>query len=116
MKNLDKGTVIDSIVVENEGKRLFDFYMVSNDNPSMATALPVHYQVTMNTTDMTKEEIEEMIYHQSYAYYGFSGPVKVPATAFYAHKLANYVYDNGFSAANLSTVPSLNLAHKLHFL
>ena len=92
--------------MDNEGDRLFDFYMVSNDNPPMATALPVHYKVAMNTTDMSKKDIEEMVYHQSYAYYGFGGPVKVPATAFYAHKLANYVYDNGFSGQNLNTTPS----------
>ena len=61
--NPGKGTVVDSVVVENEGKQLFDFYMVSNDNPSMATALPVHYRVAMNTTDMSKKEIEEMVYH-----------------------------------------------------
>ncbi len=65
--------------------------MVSNDNSLMATARPVHYQVVMNTTNMSKNEIEEMVYHHSYAYYGFGGPIKVPATAYYAHKLANYV-------------------------
>ena len=41
--------------------------MVQNDNPSMATALPVYYQVAVNTTDMSKNEIEEMVYHKSYA-------------------------------------------------
>ena len=61
--NPGKGTVVDSVVVENEGKQLFDFYMVSNDNPPMATALPVHYRVAMNTTDMSKKEFEEMVYH-----------------------------------------------------
>ena len=55
--------MVDSVIVENEGEQLFDFYMVSNDNPPMATALPVHYQVAMNTTDMSKKEIEEMVYH-----------------------------------------------------
>jgi hypothetical protein len=90
--------------------------MVANDNPPMATALPVNFKVALNTTDMSKSDIEEMVYHQSYAYYGFGGPVKVPATAFYAHKLANYVYDNGFSDTNLSLTPNKALAHKLHFL
>ena len=90
--------------------------MVSNDNPSIATALPVHYKIAINTTDMSKNEIEEMVYHQSYGYFGFAGPIKVPATAFYAHKLANYVYENGFSDINLSSTPNEDLAHKLHFL
>ena len=61
--NPGKGTVVDSVIVENEGEQLFDFYMVSNDNPPMATALPVHYRVAMNTTEMSKKEIEEMVYH-----------------------------------------------------
>ena len=65
---------------------------------------------------MSKKDIEEMVYHQCYAYYGFGGPVKVPATAFYAHKVAYYAYDNGFSSSNESTSPSEMLSHKLHFL
>ena len=90
--------------------------MVSNDNLPFTTALPVHYQVKINTTDMSKNEIEEMVYHQSYAYYGFGGPVKVPATLFYARKLAKYVYENRFYDTNLMFTPSPALAHKLHFL
>jgi hypothetical protein len=37
--------------------------MVANDNPTSATAIPVHYQVAINTTNLTKQEIQEMIYH-----------------------------------------------------
>ena len=35
-----------------------------------------------------------MTYHQSYNYYGFAGPIKTPATVFYAKKIAKYAVDN----------------------
>jgi hypothetical protein len=31
--------------------------MVANKNPRTASARPVHYEVVVNTTNMTKEEI-----------------------------------------------------------
>jgi argonaute-like protein implicated in RNA metabolism and viral defense len=68
--------------------------MVANKNPKMASARPVHYEVVINTTKMTKEQIIEMTYHQSYNYYGFAGPIKTPATVFYAKKIAKYAVDN----------------------
>lgn len=101
--NPGPGTVVDRQIVENDGERLFDFFMVANENPDTATALPVHYEVAINTTDLSKREIELLTYHQCYNYYGFGGPIKVPATAFYAHKVAYYAYDNGFNATNETT-------------
>ena len=35
-----------------------------------------------------------MTYHQCYSYFGFMGPIKVPAAVMYAHKLAYYTLDN----------------------
>ena len=55
--NPDGGTLIDNGIVEKDGKSLFDFYLVSNENPNSACARPVHYQVVYNSTDFTKEEI-----------------------------------------------------------
>jgi len=60
--NPGPGTVIDSVVVENKDNKIFDFYMVANDNPATATALPVHYEVAINTTQMTKDDIEKLTY------------------------------------------------------
>ena len=51
------GTLVDQGIVEKDGNRLFDFFMISNNNPKNATALPVHYSVEINSTDMTKKEI-----------------------------------------------------------
>lgn len=56
------GTLVDTGIVQDDGNTTFDFYMIANDNPKTATALPVHYSVAMNTTGMTKREIEEVTY------------------------------------------------------
>ena len=56
------GTLVNTAVVENDGDKQFDFFMVSNDNPKSACAQPVHYTVATNTTSMTKAEVQEMIH------------------------------------------------------
>lgn len=56
--NPGPGTLVDQGIVEEDGRNTFDFFMISNNNPKTATALPVHYSVAMNTTSMNKEEIE----------------------------------------------------------
>ena len=109
--NPGPGTVADSGLVETDaGQNSFDFYMVANDNPKSATALPVHYQVISNTTGMSKKEVEEVTYQQCYSYQGFGGPIKVPASVKYAEKLANYAHDTKLGTPNAS------LAHRLHYL
>lgn len=60
--NPGPGTVVDTGIVENDGNQTFDFYMIANDNPKTATALPVHYTVAMNTTNLSKSEVQEVIY------------------------------------------------------
>lgn len=74
--------------------RIFDFFMISNKNPAKFTAQPVHYEVIVNTTQLSKDEIEHLTYHQCYGYQGFQGPVKVPACVMYANKLAKFAVDN----------------------
>jgi len=97
--NPGPGTMVDTGIVESDGGNLkdinktMDFFMVSNDNPKTATALPVHYHIVHNTTGMNKRDIQEFIYHQCYSYFGFGGPIKVPAAVKYAEKLANYAFN-----------------------
>ena len=69
--NVGCGTVVDSQIVRLHDNKIFDFFMVANNNPLKATALPVHYLVVVNTTQMNKKDIYIMTYHQCYAYYGF---------------------------------------------
>ena len=60
--NPAQGTVVDSSIVEQDGKNCFDFYMIANDNPKTATARPVLYSVYMNTTGLTKDQVEQITY------------------------------------------------------
>jgi aubergine-like protein len=61
--NPGPGTCVDSTIVSKDSDKIFDFYMVANENPTSATAIPVHYQVVVNTTNLSKQEIQEMTYH-----------------------------------------------------
>ena len=88
--------------------------MVANMNPREACARPVHFQVVFSTTGLLKGEIEEFIYHQCYGYFGFAGPIKTPASAMYAKKVAHYALENKFSDLNLSLNDALQKS--LHFL
>lgn len=114
--NPSQGTVIDKQVVRLQGDKVFDFFMVANKNPTKATALPVHYEVVVNTTQLSKEDIEHLTYHQCYNYFGFQGPVKVPAAVMYAHKLAYYVLDNKIVDKKMVGKINPNLANNLYFL
>ena len=58
-----------------------------------------------------------MTYHQCYNYYGFGGPIKTPATAFYAQKIAKYAVDNYEIKHNqVSDQIYKKLLNNLHFL
>lgn len=113
--NPGPGTIVDQGIVENDGKTSFDFFMIANKNPDQACAQPVHYSVVVNTTGFTKDEIEELTYNQCYGYYGFGGPVKVPACVKYAQMIATYSHDNGFIEKKREE-PNPALCARLHFL
>ena len=90
--------------------------MVANKNPTKATALPVHYEVVINTTQLKKDEIEHLTYHQCYSYFGFQGPIKVPACVMYAHKLAYYALDNKIvDKKNVGEINSV-FANNIYFI
>jgi len=55
--NPKEGIVVQTDIVYNDSETLFDFYMVANKNPATASARPVHYEVVINTTNMTRDEI-----------------------------------------------------------
>lgn len=114
--NPDIGTVIDKSVVQSNDNRIFDFYLVSNRNPTSATALPVHYQVVINTTQLTSGDIKMMTYHQCYGYFGFQGPIKTPACVMYAYKIASYALENKFVDRKFSKAINPKLSSKIHYI
>lgn len=95
--------------------------MVANENPTGATALPVHYNVAYvqgieiaEGDSSFKRDFQDLTHQLCYAYYGFGGPIKTPASVKYAEKLANYIHENKFHEGLKKTNASLEL--NLHYL
>ena len=76
---------------------------------TVATAQPVLYRVTYNTTTLNKNDIETATYHLCYNYFNFAGPIKVPMVCMYAHKICTYAQEN-------KVKPNDKMANLLHFL
>ena len=85
--NPNGGLIVQSNVVNNEG---FDYFMVAQ-NVNMGTATPVHFEVLYNDTGLTADSFYELTYYQTFNYYNWSGPVKVPSVVQYATKQAYLV-------------------------
>ena len=76
---------------------------------TVATALPVHYNVLSNRTSITEDQIEQFTYHLRYNYFDFMGSIKASAAVMYAHKIANYAHD-------IAAIPNEGLANKLYYI
>lgn len=100
-------------MVELDGKKTFDFYMVPH-KATVASALPVKFSVVFNETAMGRKDIETMSYHLCYSYFNFAGGIKVPHVCKYAEKAANYVHD--IKGRNGSFQMNEVLEGNLHYL
>ena len=106
--NPGPGTVVDTSLVENQGDKIYDFYLIPH-KATVATAQPVLFRVAYNTSAITKDQFETSTYHLCYNYFNFAGPIKVPMVCMYAHKIATYAQEN-------KLMPNEGLAPFLHFL
>ena len=80
-KNLPSGTVIDKQVISPE---VFEFYLQCPD-VDRGTGSPVHFLCLHNTNEnLTINDLEEITYKQSFYYWNWSGPIRVPAALKYA--------------------------------
>ena len=84
LKNPDSGLIVNSKFTSDSN---FDFFMVAQ-NVTQGTATPTRYEVILNESNFTADFFYTMTYFQTFNYYNWSGPVKVPAVCQYAHKLA----------------------------
>jgi hypothetical protein len=50
------GTVVDQVIVEEQGDNIFDFFLIPH-NATVATARPVLFSVCHNTSSLTKIQI-----------------------------------------------------------
>lgn len=87
--NPPSGTVVDNLCV---GDSELEFFMVSQEvRDDQGTATPTCYEMIYNSTDLPKEIIYQIAYCQCFAYYNWSGPLKIPAVVMMANRLAKLV-------------------------
>ena len=99
-RNLPSGTVIDKEVISPE---VFEFYLQCPE-VDRGTGSPVHFLCLHNDNeDMTVNDFEEITYMQSFYYWNWSGPIRIPAALKYAEVA------NTFSGKNLKgeVIPKL---------
>ncbi|TQW08035.1 CFIA complex component Rna14 [Cordyceps javanica] len=80
------GNALPGTLVEKEVTHPFmwDFYLCSHV-AIQGTARPVHYNVIMDEAKMPANELQKMIYHQSYSYARSTTPVSLHPAVYYAH-------------------------------
>ena len=91
--NISMGTVIDKDVISPD---VFEFYLQCPD-VDRGCASPVHFLCIYNDNEnLTINDFEDISYKQSYYYWNWPGPVRIPAALKYA-EVANM-----FSSKNLT--------------
>ena len=92
-KNIPMGTVIDQDVISPD---VFEFYLQCPD-VDRGCASPVHFLCIYNDNEnMTINDFEDISYKQSFYYWNWPGPVRIPAALKYAEVA------NAFSSKNLT--------------
>ncbi|MCQ2819310.1 MAG: hypothetical protein MJ252_18760 [archaeon] len=80
--NPPNGTVVDTKAVNPD---YFEFYM-QPQFVNQGVARPVHFHCIYDTTEIPAVALEEITYKQTYYYWNWNGPIKVPACLKYAEK------------------------------
>ena len=80
-RNIPAGTVIDKDVITPD---VFEFYLQCPE-VDKGTGSPVHFLCLYNNNDeLSINDFEEITYRQSYYYWNWSGPIRIPAALKYA--------------------------------
>ncbi|KAL4494440.1 hypothetical protein ABPG72_019850 [Tetrahymena utriculariae] len=104
-QNPASGTIVASQVVQNN----FEFFMAAQ-NCNSGVCTPTKYTCLHNNTNLKEDQIWQLTYFQTFNYYNWQGPVRVPAAMKYAEKLAKFVSDT------LQGVANENLTNSLFYL
>ena len=100
-KNIPAGTVIDKDVTSPD---VFEFYL-------QCPGSPVHFLCLYNNNeDLTISDFEEITYRQSYYYWNWSGPIRIPAALKYAEVA------NTFCGKNIKGTIRENLRDSPYFI
>lgn len=105
LTNPPSGTIVnDKVVTKN-----FDFFLIAQ-NVTQGTCTPTRYEAIYNGTAIPEDVFWAITYYQCFNYYNWSGAIRVPACAMYAHKAGFMV------GQTLSENPDETLANSLYFL
>ena len=89
--NIKTGTVIDKGIISPD---VFEFYLQCPD-VSKGTGSPVHFICLYNNNEeLTVNDFEEITYRQSFYYWNFPGPIRIPAALKYAEVANNFCGKN----------------------
>ncbi|KAL4470825.1 hypothetical protein ABPG73_000085 [Tetrahymena malaccensis] len=102
VQNPASGTIVASQVVQNN----FEFFMAAQ-NCNSGVCTPTKYTCLYNDTNLKEDQIWQLTYYQTFNYYNWQGPVRVPAAMKYAEKLAKFVSDTLQDASNENLTNSL---------
>ena len=106
-KNIPLGAVIDKNVINPE---YFEFYLQCPE-VQLGTASPVHFLcIYNNNEDITLDDYEKITFYQSFYYWNWTGPIRIPAVLKFA-ELAN-----SFSSKNLKNDVLKNLKSTPYFI
>ena len=106
-KNIPMGTVIDNQVISPD---VFEFYLQCPD-VDRGCASPVHFLCIHNDNeDLTINDFEDISFKQSFYYWNWPGPVRIPAALKYAEVA------NTFSSKNLTHEVKGELKNSPYFI
>ncbi|XP_066110565.1 LOW QUALITY PROTEIN: piwi-like protein 3 [Saccopteryx bilineata] len=77
-----------TVDVELTRREWYDFFIVSQAVKE-GTVTPTHYNVIYDTVHLSPDTLQRLIYQLCYMYYNLPAVIHVPASCYYAHKLAD---------------------------
>ncbi|KAL4470488.1 hypothetical protein ABPG74_012099 [Tetrahymena malaccensis] len=105
IQNPASGTIVASQIIHNN----FEFFMAAQ-NCNSGVCTPTKYTCLYNNTNLKEDQIWQFTYYQTFNYYNWQGPVRVPAAMKYAEKLAK------FTSNTLQDVSNQRLSNSLFYL
>ena len=92
----------------------FDFFMVAQQ-VTQGCAGPTHYYSIFNDTELSADEVYSLTYYQTFNYFNWQGPVRVPAVCKYAEKQLEIISGSARLVKDLAKVKNY-LPNKIFYL
>ncbi|KAL4436259.1 hypothetical protein ABPG74_015850 [Tetrahymena malaccensis] len=102
ISNPHSGTIVATEIVQNN----FEFFMAAQ-NCNSGVCTPTKYTCLFNNTNLKEDQFWQITYYQTFNYYNWKGPIRVPAVMKYAEKLAKFTSDTLQEIANDNLINSL---------